>query len=340
MALSALAIFVVVSSALDFRSQFAPPAVAADPLRGVEILDGKEEDVLHTREMGVALDFTASPVAWRFYEAAGRERGFLVSTNLVYRETSPGQGEIIDMDKEQPQLRSSIPNWYLLKYRLEYEYENVGELDPDRDYFTNEEEYQYSNVYGVEFDPTDPQSHPPYYLKLSYSEFSTDSYILDFSSGTDPYMIRHIPDEGQPGRWTAFAEAGVPFGSREGADAERFLIHEVEDVTVEVPGGQRVIKQLTIEDLKREPEDHRLRNFTITQGEQIDLETRSAIFSFPTGSFTVEEFGTFEFTGVEGPEFLLEEVTEENVTISFADDEGVRHQLEIPRGGTPEPHVD
>jgi len=89
---------------------------------------------------------------------------------------------LMDPLEEGQELHPPIKNAWLIKYNLDYADPGIREQDPDKDRFSNLEEF----VAGT--DPTNDQSVPPYFTKLKLVKFDPKPFRLRFS-GT--------PDEGQ-----------------------------------------------------------------------------------------------------------------------------------------------
>lgn len=79
-------------------------------------------------------------------------------------------------------LHPPIKNAWLIKYNLDYADPDVKNQDPDKDHFSNLEEFL------AQTDPTNDKTVPPYYTKLRLTKFDPKPFRLKFS-GT--------PDEGQ-----------------------------------------------------------------------------------------------------------------------------------------------
>lgn len=80
------------------------------------------------------------------------------------------------------ELHPPIKNAWLIKYNLDYADPDIKNEDPDKDHFTNLEEFL------AQTDPTNENAVPPYYTKLRLTKFDPKPFRLKFS-GT--------PDEGQ-----------------------------------------------------------------------------------------------------------------------------------------------
>lgn len=215
----------VVMSAMDFSKESS--AAQLKDLEDPEVMETPAGAALiRTTEMRAAVDNGNFP-KWATSEAVGKHRGFLVSTPLVFKGTA-GNGEVLDLDKETPMLRPPIPNAWLTQHRLESNYANVGQLDPDGDKFTNEEEFLWGEKLGQEFDPNNSTSHPPYYYKLVFDRLVVDPYVVEFRMVAQPndYSLKH-PDDNRKERWTYYGnrdKIGKKFPDRENKAQNRFQV--------------------------------------------------------------------------------------------------------------------
>ena len=219
----------VIKSALDFGKE--SEAAQLPELEEPELGETPAALALaRTADLRAATDAGNFP-RWNTAEASGRERGFLVSTPLVFKG-SAGSGEVLDLDKEDPVLRAPIPNAWLTKHRLNSNYANVGNLDPDGDKFTNEEEYLWGVELGQEFDPNNKDSHPPLYYKLVYDRLVSDPYVIQFKMIAKPndFQLKHPDTINRKERWTYYgnrSKLGERFPDRENSAKERFSVEKL-----------------------------------------------------------------------------------------------------------------
>ncbi|QQL44515.1 Amuc_1099 family pilus-like system protein [Sulfuriroseicoccus oceanibius] len=264
----------VISSALSFSDEvdeYKLPDVTAKIGGQTPEQVMVEQTVDATKKIAGSVSFDS----WKNYEAAGRPRGFMVSTPLVLKKDG-GESVIVDLDKNDPLLRPPMTNEYLMKYRLEKEYENVGNLDPDGDHFTNEEEFLFGKAMGTSFDPTDPESHPPYYYKLVFDRMLNDPYPIMFSSiGANDWQLKH-PDRTnrRTGQWNEYLNQDglkkkIPSNKRK-EEAGRFSLDSVE---------QGATPTAIVVDHSR-PEGHPKRTQRIPDRETVDFGDVSGLFGF------------------------------------------------------------
>ena len=77
---------------------------------------------------------------------------------------------------QNTQVHPPVPNDWFEKYRLPIEDADVLDQDPDKDGFTNLDEWQGGT------DPTDPNSHPDYFTKLHLVSATEEPFRYIFSS--------------------------------------------------------------------------------------------------------------------------------------------------------------
>ena len=343
--------------ALGFGAQFVPPQ-APNTSRGKELLTQAEADITATK--AAAKDIANnSPVEWKPVSSVGRDRGFLVSTGLVFRRgTDTASDSIVDLDKPEPQLRAPFPNSYFQKYDLQLEYANVGELDPDKDFFTNEEEFTFSQSLGKEYDPTDAKSHPPLHFLLRFIRFEELPYQLKFTSPNPPSFGLRYETEDREKRWSQQAELGEdansngvldegedlnfngtldgPKAAGKHQDQDRFLVKGYKKV-MEKSGDldvERIIA--TFEDTFR-PKDHPLRTFELKEGEIINLPVKEAVFEYiptPANRIQKKEFDKFTLPDTLAPSYLLVELDADKAVLEYQE-AGKKNRFILPKGQVP-----
>lgn len=341
----------------SFGEQFSsvPPA---NPSKGKDLLDKASKLVEDTKAATDALA-APKPVKWNTTTAANRDRGFLVSTNLVFRRGADEASEaIVDLDRESPRLREAFPNSFWLQYPgLNFEVANVGDLDADKDYFTNQEEYEMGQKLNTEFSPKDPKSHPPLHYRLRYVSFEEFPYKIKFTSSNPPeFTLRHenddrekrwsdttaLPedannngqlDEGEDVNFSGTLDGARPAGKK--ADEGRFTVLSVEKV--QVPQGEGLppeeANRITVEDATR-PKDHPQRKFQITEGETVTLTSKVAVFDYlpkPGAPISKREYEKFILPDTLAPSYLLKEVDAEKAVVEY-EEGGQTKSLTFERG--------
>ena len=107
---------------------------------------------------------------------------------------------------QNTQVHPPVPNEWFEKYGLHIEDPDVLDEDPDKDGFTNLDEWQGGT------DPTDPNSHPEYLTKLHLVSATEEPFRYIFSSRSgDRFGINTI-DESEP---TQFLKVGDVIRSSE-----------------------------------------------------------------------------------------------------------------------------
>jgi hypothetical protein len=100
---------------------------------------------------------------------------------------------------QNTQVHAPVPNEWFEKYGLPIEDADALEQDPDKDGFTNLDEWQGNT------DPTKPESHPDYTTKLRLISATAEPFRYIFASRTrDKFGINGI-DESEP---TQFLKVG------------------------------------------------------------------------------------------------------------------------------------
>jgi len=105
---------------------------------------------------------------------AGYEGSLFVSRPYVLVD-----GKLVNPLEGEQDLHPPIKNSWLIRYSLDYADSGVKEQDPDKDRFSNLDEFI------GQTDPTNDKSLPPYYTKLFLKEFVPVPFRLKFNGSPD-----------------------------------------------------------------------------------------------------------------------------------------------------------
>src|SRR5438309_4111125 len=168
-------------SAMKFSEHFAaqqttpPPKPAKPPARAVEL--------------EAAAKKFEQPPQWTF---GGRSGLFVPEKHFIGANGLPAT-------LQTTEVHPPVPNEWLEQFVLPIADADVLEQDPDRDGFTNLEEWQgHTN-------PTDGNSHPEYYTKLKLKSATEEPFRLVFSSWVGDTFAINTLDMTQP---TQFLKVG------------------------------------------------------------------------------------------------------------------------------------
>ncbi len=237
------------------------------------------------------------------------------SVLLVMRD-----GQLFDLLVETPVFRPPLSNKFLTENRLPDIYSpNVGELDPDGDGFTNEEEFNKNT------NPMDADSRPPVTDKLFLKERIAHNYILKLRSSNQPVQVQRL--EPEPSR-SKFVSLGEEFGFEK--NEVRFRVEGFEKKVV--PGGatgEQDVSELKLTDLASgEP-------VTLVKDQEVNLAKYEARFVFRLGVESEKVVGvneTFQIPGV-GTTLFVESIAEDHAVLIPIDEQGKRGApLKVPRG--------
>jgi hypothetical protein len=132
------------------------------------------------KSVEAASALASNPRSWSPHEGS-----LFVSRPYVLRDE-----KIYDPLEGGEPLHPPITNAWLVKYNLDYGNPNIKNEDPDKDGFTNMEEF----VAGL--DPTNEKSVPPYHTKLRLTKFDPVPFRLKFGgdSGDGATFIINAKD--------------------------------------------------------------------------------------------------------------------------------------------------
>jgi len=176
--LGAFALVLIASSgwlswqALSFPENFAERNSKKKPDNTINPPDTKSVDD--------AAALAANPRSWSPHEGS-----LFVSRPYVLKD-----GKLRDPLEDDVPLFPPITNAWLMKYNLDYGDPNVAGEDPDKDGFTNLEEFLAGS------DPTNANSHPSYHTKLRLTKFDPVPFRLKFGgdSGDGETFIINAKD--------------------------------------------------------------------------------------------------------------------------------------------------
>lgn len=191
-------------------------------------------------------------------------RKYLIKDGVLY---DPLEGETNGVPLHPP-----IPNAWFFKYNLDILDSDILDQDPDGDGFTNLEEWK--NLKGDGSDATDPtnkNSHPPYYTKLRLERYIREHFLMLFAAyDGDPakpesltFQINAIT-AGKPSQFLKLGEiiAGTKFKitkfeQKKEIDPKTSAERDVSEVTAEnTETGDKVV--LVLEKLADSPDSYAL----------------------------------------------------------------------------------
>lgn len=138
-----------------------------------------------------AINLVKDPKRWGAHDGS-----LLVSRPYVLLD-----GKLVDPLEGDIDLHPPIKNAWLQKYELEYWDRDIKNRDPDKDHFSNLDEFNAGT------DPLDPKSVPRYTSKLRLSKFIAVPFRLIFTSTPDDGTTFTINTKDLRGR-TQFLQLG------------------------------------------------------------------------------------------------------------------------------------
>ncbi len=226
----------------------------------------------------------------------GKELKLFRSVTIVEKD-----GKVYDLlDPGEEPLREGMSNKFLVDYSLDFKRDDVGEMDPDGDGFTNREEAEGGTS------PRDPKAHPPLAKHLYVAEVVLDPYTLEFTSmagGT--VTVRKTTAERKK---SMFGNLNTPFEDNKG-DGGRFTPTKyTEKKTKNELGGDVDVSVLELTDAKNPG-----KVIELTYRVPFEMPIKHAIFGYRHEGFDswrkdVKEGDTFQLPNDPATTFKLESV--------------------------------
>ena len=251
----------------------------------------------------VALERLKTVFDWKAAERNGKPVPLNKSILMVVKDD-----QLYDLFVENPQLRPPMTNDFLVGNGVPNILRaNVGELDPDEDGFSNEEEF----LAGTK--PMDATSKPPATTKLFLKSRITNDYILNFKSSTSMQVARVKPEPVK----NVFITVGNDFGFDPGVSRFKALSMEKKEVP-DPRTTTRDASELKILDTATNKE------YVLIRGEDTNLAEYEAQFEFrliTLREFTVKKGENFQLPGT-GETYKVVEVEEAEATIQKVETSG------------------
>ncbi len=221
----------------------------------------------------------------------------------------------IDMYLESPRMRDTMSNAFLRENNLAWQHPNVGDLDPDDDGFSNQEEFDKGTK------PKDAQSHPPFTDKLFLEERLSKDYRIVLKNASGQLSLQD-----EPKKKTYFldlAKVGVATEQPQffGGGGDRFKTIKFEAKKIPDPKvGERDVSELTIEEIVTK------RTIVLVMNEEQNLAEYSAKFVFRLKQVVhlapVAKDGNFRIPGHEDTTYRVNDIQEDKAVISEVDAAG------------------
>ncbi len=219
------------------------------------------------------------------------------------------------MYQPEPKLRDPIDNIWLVEHDLDYTSVDVREQDPDRDGYTNLDEF----LGGT--DPNSSLSKPTSETKLYYAERLEDPLTLrlsSYDSGTAgiAFIVRN-PDGTEKERRSEYLKVGE---STKRFEPGRFKVAEVKTETVDRFGTPTPVAVAYLLDEK----DRKQQRIRLEERKEVEHPTYIAklVYTLTNEDFEKKEGEDFEVRNPAGMTFTVEEIHADNVILSFVPEGG------------------
>lgn len=241
---------------------------------------------------------------WKAPDLSGKPVPLNKSILLVVKDD-----QLFDLFVPNPALRPPMTNEYLVSNDLpDILHANVGDLDPDEDGFSNEEEFM------AKTNPKDAASKPTATNKLFLKERITNDYIVNLKSSTLPVQVQRMAPEPKK---SVFVAPGKDFGFDAGVSRFKALAFE-KKVVPDARTGEKDVSELKFLDTATNKE------FVMVRGVDLNLAEYEAKFEYildGAKEFTVKKGERFQLPGT-GDTYMVLEVLETEASIAKLDASG------------------
>ncbi|MCB1226067.1 MAG: hypothetical protein KDK99_09685 [Verrucomicrobiales bacterium] len=290
----------------------------ADTLQEKRVTPKEELGDIPLESATAATKRLATVFDWKAPEIDGKKVPLNKSVLLVLKD-----GTLFDLyskDPNAPNLRDPITNKWLIDNNIpDILSPNVADLDPDKDGFTNLEEF------NAQTNPMDPASKPEATQKLFLVQRITNDYILQLASSIMPVQVQRLKPEPKISK---FVTEGADFGFEKGESRFRFVSFEKKSAKDDKV-GEKDVSELTILDLATNQE------VTLVRNEPKNLAEYEARFEFRLGTIqeiTQKKGEDFQLPGT-GQTYRVVEVEETHAVIAPVGADGsVGTSIQVPRG--------
>lgn len=219
------------------------------------------------------------------------------------------------MYQPEPKLRDPIDNVWLVEHDLDYTSVDVREQDPDRDGFTNLDEF----LAGT--DPNSSLSKPTADTKLYYAERLEDPLVIRLNSADSTTcgiaFITLNPDGSENARVAEYLKVGE---TTKRFEPGRFKLVELKTETVDMFGTPTPTPVAYLEDAK----DRKKQRVRLVLRKSVEHPTYIAklVYTLTNEQFEVKEGEDFEVRNPAGMTFTVEEIQADQVVLSFVPEGG------------------
>ncbi|MEI6398730.1 MAG: Amuc_1099 family pilus-like system protein [Pseudomonadota bacterium] len=196
---------------------------------------------------------------------------------------------------------------------------NVGELDADKDGFSNKEEFEKGT------NPKDADSHPPFTDKLFLVQRTARNYIVVLKSSSPPYQVSVTTPDLKKKGW--FVEEGKAFGI-----GDRFKVEKFEKKIIPDPKtGEKDMSELVVEDSLTK------KKLTLVKDVEINLAEFECVLEFRLHGLErlppLKKGDTFRIPGLPDTTYKVIDILEDNAVVSALKPDGTTEKEIIIKKG-------
>ena len=252
----------------------------------------------------------AEPDVWKARMHGQYQLPLFNSEPYVAKDDNGVKTKVAILDDNSIQLHPPIDNKWFLDHGLDLLAGNALEQDPDGDGFSNFDEY------NGKTDPTNKDSHPPYWTKLYLKRFVRVPFHLRFESkNQDKFFINNTDDEEAPTQVKKLGETVVL-----GKFKFKLLTYKEKYDTSQ--GFKKDISELTLVNVDTG------QNVVLPKGEDVDSPTTYAVLDYVwmgLKEFAVQRDGEFSLAPENNVKYKVIELTDTDVKVIKTDENKELH---------------
>ena len=279
-----------------------------------EVFSPLQKQVVPTSKVPVSVDTDAfdkkmqklaGPDVWKPRQVGKYQLPLFVSEPYVAKDENGNKVKVAILEENSLPLHPPIDNQWFLDHNLDLLASNALDQDPDGDGFSNLDEWT------AKTDPSNKDSHPPYWTKLYLKRFVRVPFHLRFESkNADKFFINNTADEEAPTQVKKLGETVV-------LGKYRFKLLNYREKYDTSQGFKKDLSELTLVNVDTNQQ------VVLPKGEDVDSPTTYAVLDYVwTGlkEFAVQRDGEFTLAPENNVKYKVVELTDTDVRVLKTDE--------------------